>query len=360
MAQLQEIEDECGFELNVKAAPYTQIENSLHARSALGVKIDVIASRRHYTAHLLPIWEALPPDVRGVFRSPAGVQRLAPPGDEQAVEYDACPDYDHTDADMVIGAAWRDVARMVRHRKTVLIEHGAGQSYADLDIPAYANGSARIGLTAALVPAERCAQTIPTGTDAFVVGPTWYDAWHNYQRNVRRYRVGVTGHWDCDLLPETKPALDHYFDAIVAMRDQGVEVVGHAHPRSETRWRRRYEEAGIDWVDYPTLLDTCSILIADNTSAIWEAAALKIPVVTINKPEYRRHVSHGLRFWGPVPGPSVDTPSELSDAVYRVIETHDAMAAHARIVAQGVYDNLLDGSSAVRAAASILAVCSTR
>lgn len=324
------------------------------------MKIDVIASQRHYTRHLLPIWEALPVEVRGTFRSPQGLDPSEPFGYATTIDYDPSPDYDVTDADVVIGAAWRDLSRMVRHRQTILIEHGAGQSYAGLDIPAYANASARIGLTAALVPAERCAQTIPPGTEAFVIGPTWYDAWHNHQRNVRRYRVGVTCHWDCDLLPETKPALDHYFDAIVAMRDEGVEVVGHAHPRSETRWKRRYEEAGITWVDYPTLLDTCSILIADNTSAIWEAAALRIPVVTINRAEYRRHVSHGLRFWGPVPGPSVDTPSELSDAVYRVIEAHDAMGSHARVVAQGVYDNLLDGSSAVRAAASILAVCSTQ
>lgn len=55
---------------------------------------------------------------------------------------------------------------------------------------------------------------------------------------------------------------------------------------------------GITWVkDRDQFLASIGILVADNTSLLFEACAHDRVAVVLNHPGYRRHVHHGLRFW---------------------------------------------------------------
>lgn len=56
--------------------------------------------------------------------------------------------------------------------------------------------------------------------------------------------------------------------------------------------------------------------VVDNSSTMFEAAALGIPVVVMESPVWRRDVEHGLRFWEYADvGPTVRPGDSFVDAV---------------------------------------------
>jgi hypothetical protein len=55
------------------------------------------------------------------------------------------------------------------------------------------------------------------------------------------------------------------------------------------------------------------MLIADNTSMLYEFAYLGRPTAVLNAPWYRREASHGLRFWDAIPGQMFDDPHQALD-----------------------------------------------
>lgn len=126
----------------------------------------------------------------------------------------------------------------------------------------------------------------------------------------------ITFHWGADrLCAEAASAADHYLprmaEVVAQLRASGVDVVGHWHPRRPTL-RGIWNELGVDWIpDIDTVLRTAHIMIADNTSVMYEMAALGRSVIALNCPGYRRDVEHGLRFWTAVPGWQVDSVDEL-------------------------------------------------
>ena len=91
--------------------------------------VHVYASRPHLWAHMAPIWDALPPEVRGGRYAP---RADAPWADERLPRVPP--------AGLWMIAAASDSAHMHMVPRIVYVEHGAGQSYAGIDSASYSGG----------------------------------------------------------------------------------------------------------------------------------------------------------------------------------------------------------------------------
>lgn len=325
--------------------------------------VDFASSNTHYADHLLPIWLALPPSARGRWfadRTSRGHVAAHVPGSALRAG-----DPSKTGQPIVV-ASHVDYQR-ARGRPVALVEHGAGQTYGDGN-PGNAGGRnrERVGLFICPHPTVAAANLAAwPRAHAVAAGCPKLDRWPHpvprpSMRGPKPEVVAVTWHWDCQVAPqERRSAWDHYGPATLHMlatwaATADVQLLGHAHPRILRRIRPEYNAAGIPVADHlDQVLDTASLLIADNTSAMYEAAALGIPVIALNAPWYRRDVHHGLRFWDHVPGPQVDHHDQLLATIEAVLaDPTDALASgHAAAAACYVER---DGRAAQRAACAVL------
>jgi hypothetical protein len=306
--------------------------------------IDAYASLRHYAEHIRPVWDALPDQLRGQWLEAPRLHRRDP-------------------ARTVLVASWRD-AQQVAPSPLVYVEHGAGQTY-DADPRARGNGSYSGGAgldrvrlflcpNAAVADRWRAAYRAP----AAVVGCPKLDRWHRAARDTAyqgaRPTVAVTFHWECALVPETRSAWRHYDRALpVLAHDPRWRLLGHGHPRLWGTIRRRWQQLGVDHTpDLADVLDQADLLVADNTSALYEFASLGKPVLVLNAPWYRRDVHHGLRFWSHPPGLQCDQPTDLPDQLARALaDPPAAQRIRAAAVAEAYAHT--DGLAAQRAATAI-------
>ena len=315
--------------------------------------IDAYASLRHYAEHLAPVWAALPAELRGSFYSPSRTETWGQPLDRARDR-----------GRLVLVASWRD-AQTVGPSPLVYVEHGAGQSY-DGDPRSAGNGSysgghaldrVRLFLCPNADVAARWQARYPDATTA-VVGCPKLDAWHTAapwaERPLGRPTVAVTFHWECPLVPETRSAwghYDHHLPGLVA--DPRWQVLGHGHPRLWGAIRRRWRDLHAEHTpELADVLDRADLLVADNTSALYEFASTGRPVLVLNAPWYRRHVDHGLRFWSHPPGLQVDHPRDLVAGVaHALADPPAARAIRARAVGRAYAHT--DGHAAERAATAI-------
>lgn len=307
-------------------------------------KVHLLATEAHYLAHLKPIWSALPDDVRGVATgSPSQVPR----------------------GGYCLVASAQD-ARSLPGKKLIHVDHGAGQTYRDApEMPNYPGGGG-LGQDVALFlsprpdVAERWLSTYVT-SQAAAIGCPKLDRWFldPMARRMAYRRVAVSFHWDAQFIPEASSALPH-FQAVLgdlrdAVRSVGGDLLGHAHPRAWRSVRWLWEKLKVPSTpDLDEVFATAALFVADNTSAIYEAAAIDIPVVVLNAPQYRRHVEHGLRFWSHIPGPQVDEPEELVPTVLNELVAPQRFAGAREAVADYVYGGMLDGLATARAVEMIL------
>lgn len=243
--------------------------------------MDVVASRAHYAAHLAPV-AALVEDVEGVLVASYG---------------DLCT---------VRG----------RYDRIVLMQHGAGQSYSDRH-PGYPGGddneAVGLFLTPGEHPAARWRARYP-GTPAVAVGSPRVESLPDRQGDSA-VTVAVSFHWRTGSVPEARTAFDWYREALPGLRD-AFHLIGTGHPRA-SRLPRVYAGLGIEYVaDFEEVCRRADVLIADNTSALFEFAATGRNVVVLNAPWYRKEARHGLRFWDAASvGEQVEHPGDLVEAV---------------------------------------------
>jgi hypothetical protein len=137
-------------------------------------------------------------------------------------------------------------------------------------------------------------------------------------------------------------------------RDGRWSVLGHYHPheiRAGTLHERLrvYHRGGIEVVDaFEEVMERADVFITDNSSSLYEFAALGKPVVVLSPPWYRRFVRHGLRFWEALPGVEVTRAEDLRETVAEVLRD-DAVGARLRAVAMPLAWGEMDGGAAVRA-----------
>lgn len=304
------------------------------------------ASRSHYAAHLEPVRDAVGGVAFGTRQSLWG--RLDTPT-----------------ASLVVVASAVDALRFA-DRRVVYIEHGSGQSYqGDPDgarSSSYSGGPGLGHVVLFVCPNEavaaRWSAVYPDAVTA-VVGCARLDQHHD-RRAVRLPglpRVAFTFHWDCKLCPETRSGWRWWRDTVIGCcQATGYEVAASAHPRAPGTLST-FRSMGVPvFDDVDKLLSWADVLVADNTSALYEACALGVGTVVLNAPWYRRDMDHGLRFWSHVPGRMIDEKTDLEAAIRAEIEHPDDYRYVREHAAQAAYGGMVDGQATKRAAAAIIAV----
>lgn len=278
--------------------------------------ISALASEVHYLETLAPIWVALDPGLRTEFMVPdhlwdhARTLGVEPSGIRLGT------------SGIGLVASGRDMAAW--DGPTILAEHGAGQSYqgdpASADHPAYAGGEGRENVILFLVPgpdpAARNRNRYPH-TPVVEIGCPRLDRLRSIAPQPHPPTIVVAFHWGAGVCPESGTAFYHWRDHLEPLTET-YRVLGTGHPRAFQELAGWYEAHGIIPVEnFELVVAEADLLVADNTSVIYEWAALDRPVVCLNDPSWRKDVRHGLRFYDAIPGPMVDDPVDLAQAIER-------------------------------------------
>lgn len=307
------------------------------------MRVDLIAMKTHYLDHLAPIWKAMDEDERGALIAPSDVVAY---GKGIGVE-----SYQHRGNDVALAAGWPDIKGAIGYRARALMEHGVGQTYLGQH-PAYAGGKGRRGtVNLYLCPNDRVARANSELGKAEVIGDPYLDELRARERRAECDLVVVSHHWNCPVVGETQSTRRVYATAVSRVREAtALRVARHAHPRDAHTERRQCAKNGVPFIErFADVARYAAVYVCDNSSTMFYAAALGIPVVVLNAPWYRRDVHHGLRFWEHADiGPNVWRPDELSEAV---LEAASASTEYSEQVFQMVDDlfPVWDGTSSARA-----------
>lgn len=307
------------------------------------MRIDVVASEMHYLDHMLPIFEALPPEMQGRVH-PLRPEPLAP---------------QHGRAAMVAG--WSDLARL-RCRK-IYVEHGSGQGYGGDPMsswnPGYSSSGGRqhSGVIGYVAPSQSVAGRWLKPSVA--VGCPKMDRYMDLEPETTN-AICFAWHWDCKASPESSSALPHYQAGlphlIMDLKRRGFVVFAHAHPRWKDQLDDWFHAAGFDAVlnSDDQVFRQSNLLVMDNSSLMYEFASLGRPVVALNAPWFRRSINHGLRFWSHVPGVQVDDIEDLMDLDW--VAEMGGQSDYLRAAAVAEAYAFTDGRSAERAATWVTAM----
>lgn len=272
--------------------------------SPLSLLLDAYATQPHYYDHIAPIFEHF----GGTFYISPSTQR---PGQVTR----GLP----ASNDLLMVAGFPDLKRT--RRPVVFVEHGIGENY-NLKDGHYSGGEGRERVVLFLCPNRRVFEAnekLYPGRSVIVGSPRleWL-ATRQKPREVRdgHLRVAVSFHWQCRIHPQAGSALGD-FQAHLRhwATDPRIELVGHAHPRIASHAERIYAAAGIPFVrDFTKVLEWADVYAVDNSSTLFEAAALGLDVVVLDSPHYTKEET-GFRFWKYADiGPRIKPGDSLPDA----------------------------------------------
>lgn len=259
-------------------------------------------------------------------------------------------------------------------RRIIHIEHGAGQTYdGDPSVAGsrgYPGGEGYDRVILFICPSDTVVDKWNArypGAAAVAVGCPALDEFHANPLPPEKPRIAVTFHWRSGHCPEASTAWEVYSRAVqeqlvpLALKE-GWSLVGTEHPRWEGQLLTDWQMMGVPtagakglsgWKD---VMQTATLLVADNTSMQAEFASLGRPVLWLNSPEYRRDVNHGGRFWEwPEGQVQCDSPFDLAAKVRDAMADGPAVAAAREAMVSKVY-KACDGKASARAADAIEAV----
>lgn len=317
--------------------------------------VEAFATQPHYWHHLGPVVRAL--RGRGTGCRICGCQ-YDDEGPATAPRGDGAP---------VLVASGPDTLAVPSQRWIAHLGHGAGQSYSGAGTPnadyGYTGGAdlerVDLFLCARQSEADAWSARYPDAAVEVVGSPGLDDVQEVCRlralRAPHRPLVAFAFHWPSTVAPEAGSAFGDWKREVERVaRDTRWRTVGHWHPRwpsGHERWWVWLPGVGTmrDWRAMRPIID---LLVCDNSSIMYEAAACGIPVLALNGSRYRRDVEHGLRFWSHVPGPMLDPGDDLRAAVEAVLDDPSEALALGERAARFVYP-LLDGRAAERAAVAV-------
>lgn len=291
--------------------------------------IDLVAEHPHYREHLLPIWELLQEE--GIAGKDWG---------------NKCPDPSR----ILLVASSQELRRARHpHNKCFLVEHGAGQTYIGDRSSAYSDGTKGydnvVGFICSTDAVYQRRRLLFPDVPSTLAGVPKLDKYVNQDVSPTEKTACLTFHWDCPVAVEshcTFPNFVKYLPRAVAeWKAQGWTIYGHYHPRIP-ELSHEYKKLGIPVLHTEQeVFNTCSVLIADNTSLLFEFMGLGRSVVFLNGHLYRREINHGLRFWEAVEhGTDLRYPRDILSLNLNALPQPDGWSP---------YGDLIDGYGAKRA-----------
>lgn len=319
----------------------------------------------HLVNHLFHVYTGLPEEHRGQFIARGKAM-------DRARELGLSPIKPriYRPGEVVVVASFEDY-RVTRPARVIFVNHGVGLTYGgdpkSANMSAYSGGKGRERTILYLCPSDRDVdvnRAAYPNTPAVAVGLPYLDQYH--QRHLRKLNakpvIGISFHADVRSCPETRWAFQEFRHSIVDLvATNKYEIVGHAHPRAERVLRPWWLKIGVPYCsDWWKLLRNIDCFVIDNSSTLYEAAALGIPTVAMNSKHYRKGVNHNLRFWSHIPGIQCDNPSDLGAAIDISLRDLPEQQQTRHAAVMEAYSGLVDGCATQRAVDAILEVVDGR
>jgi hypothetical protein len=160
--------------------------------------------------------------------------------------------------------------------------------------------------------------------DVRVVGTPKMDRLMALERETDGQTVAVSLHWT-GVLRQRRTTIEQWRKAFAELATQpDIRVLGHAHPSAMRVVRPLYERLGIEVVpDFEDVVRRADVYAVDHSSTMYEAAALRIPVIPLSRKLYdRTPIQAGFRVAYPPPEPVVQ--ADFIDAVRLALKDPEA------------------------------------
>lgn len=320
--------------------------------------MDALVTQPHHLAHAAPVWAALDPSLRG--RLFVGFD-AAMPAHAARYGFDAHAGHPPESDVPVLVASGNE---LVAVKRAILLSHGVDQTYLEVDHASWAGGIGRDNVALFLCPNEASAEKNRArypNAPAVVVGSPHVEA----LRKLSPYpldtpRVAISAHWECgNLVPELRSGFAWFEDIYEKLcRERPDAFVLHGHPRFADLFEWKAREWGVEYEpSFERLTQRAFCYITDNSSTLYEWAALDRPVVVVSPPWYREDAGHGLRFNEyRDAGPHVRDPQELEAAIYMALADVPAQRERRREISRALFGDDLSRGAAQRAADAIAEV----
>lgn len=262
----------------------------------------------------------------------------------------------------VITAGYGDLRKVYPYFKEIIyIEHGSGLTY-DVNHPAYAGAKTyRDKVILRLLPNKFAyAKEIQSNPSlrCRIVGMPRLDKWHNFpfQKN-EKLTICFSTHWDCGICSETRSCFNFYKKELRDIPSE-FKYLGHSHPRSQSKIKPFFANRGIEFVEsFEDVIERADIYAIDNSSTLFEFAAVKGPVIVMNCRHYKKKHKHNPRFFSHSDIGVNSEPGELNKAIYKAVEDSKEQRERREIGIAEIVPHL--GSSSELAAREIISVLRT-
>lgn len=329
--------------------------------------IDFYAYGPQMIDHMIPVWDALPNNMRGKFFIKPSIKKrkythvMFTPLDINTVKL-----FKKGKGPVLVA---NEAAMKRAHkygRKTIIMLHDSGNTigYPKPTMPGFLKRGPENGTILFLATGEHIANhwkerypNIPCE----IIGCPKLDKWTNYKKPKSRTPVVAFSftwnwqdqQWKGSKVETIKGAYEHYRKEIPKLKKQPWKIIANAHQKMIPRIRKDYEKMGFNIVDFETVMRDADVYVCDYSSTIFEFAYTDRPVVVLNAPWNDKKINHGLRFWKCADvGVQVDSPKALIPAIEKALREDKKQQKLRRKRVDYIYP--VQGNSAKTAAEAIL------